>query len=77
MNRYNHCDRETVSPTNLCIDCLQKGHVSGRCEACRVEAWETILRIERLPSDNIETRSTNLSVESPQTTALHVPRASQ
>ena len=55
MNLCDHCDRETVSPTNLCIECLRKGHVHAmHCDACRVEAWETVLRLESAESEDIE-----------------------
>lgn len=56
MNRCDHCDAETVSPTNLCLKCLQSGHRSvEHCLACKAETDRKVALLNRTPADNFQT----------------------
>jgi predicted amidophosphoribosyltransferase len=52
----SHCDKPTTAIMGVCFDCVARGHaISGKCQECVKESRETVLRLERLPSDEIET----------------------
>lgn len=50
--RCDHCDR-TITRGTICELCIVTGHaLRGKCETCRTEAMETVIRLEGVRREN-------------------------